>query len=450
MQGVSAAGVGPAGACAERAGSAHRGNRGKDVATHLATAVTSAATHCVRDLNAASAPALDSYVAAFRAGGSILVRPKAEFPGLTQVIESVGRLAVGSVLVTDLEGPPHEQPAASGTSDESVFAYHTSGSTGSPKCVIYRRAQVISHAQAVIDALGLGEEHAYAALPPMRFAYGLSIVTSHLLAEVPVTFIDAEWGLPGLESVTATDERPLAVYALPQHTPLLIASSLPAHRLARLFIAGGRLSGASAAALARRFPAMRLTNMYGQAEMGPRLAIWEGDPATFVEGTIGRPIRGVHLEIATGTSDSPATGDLLARSDHAMSYCLRAPYTDLEEFAGRVGLVRTGDLGTALPDGTLRHDGRADHILNVAGTKVDVRRLMSIVQDVAHPLLLNVGSRPTRVAGDVVPVVELVPDGPTPSSTIAIRRALGAEFGSLAALFDIRYVDRLSLKESGK
>lgn len=405
--------------------------------------------HCVSHANSATAAALDAYADAFRAGRSILVRPKAAFDGLTEVVRSVEKLAGARLFVTDLESAPsgdHTDVAG----DEPVFAYHTSGSTGSPKCVIYRHDQVISQAQAVAEALGLGEHVRYAALPPMRFAYGLSIVNSHLLSGVPVTFADAQWGLPGLETVAATDDRPLALYALPQYTPLLLASSLPEGRLVRLFIAGGRLSGASAAALSKRFPRMRLTNMYGQAEMGPRLATWDGDPADFVEGAIGRPIRGVDLDIAPADPADPGSGELLARSDHAMTYYLRAPYTQVEQFGGRVEPVRTGDLGARLPDGTLRHDGRADHIVNVAGTKVDVRRLVSIVQEVAHPLLINVGSRPTRVGGDVVPVVELVPDGPAPGGTASIRRALHGEFGSLAALFDIRYVDRLTLKESGK
>ena len=399
--------------------------------------------HCLGHTDPAVVPALDAFVEAFGAGESILVRPQAAYDGLERVAAQVAALAPGPLHVTDLQAAVATVPGGQTPWDQPLFAYHTSGSTGSPKCVIYRREQVLSHARAVREVLALGDEYAYAALPPMRFAYGLSIVTSHLLAEVPVTFTGTEWGLPGLTQIAADDDRPVALYALPQHTPLLLASSLGNERLERLFIAGGRLSGASAAALARRFPAMRLTNMYGQAEMGPRLATWEGRPQDFSEGTIGRPIPGVTITV----SDA---GEFFASSEHAMSACLRPPYEVVEEFAGRREPVRTGDLGSQLPCGALQHDGRADHIVNVAGTKVDVRRLVSIVQEVAHPLLVNVGSRPTRTGGDVVPVVEMVPDGPAPRSTAPIRRALHGEFGSLAALFDLRYVDRLTLKESGK
>ncbi len=409
----------------------------------------------VQHTDPAVGPALTRYIDAFHAGASILVRPKAAFDGLDAVVAAVRGLAPGSLLVTDLEEitddhaavvPTEADPPASATEpawSEPLLAYHTSGSTGSPKCVIYRRSQVLSHARAVSEVLELGEEHIYAALPPMRFAYGLSIVNSHLLSRVPVTFTTTDWGLPGLAQLAAGDDRPLAIYALPQHTPLLLACDLPSDRLARLFIAGGRLSGASAAALARRFPGMRLTNMYGQAEMGPRLATWDGRPADFTEGLIGRPIPGVGLDVGED-------GQLLARSDHAMSACLRPPYEAVADFAGSRQAVRTGDLGGRTADGLLRHEGRADHIVNVAGTKVDIRRVLSIVQDVARPLLVNVGSRPTRTGGDAVPVIEMVPDGPAPRSTTPIRRALHGEFGSLAALFDLKYVDRLTLKESGK
>lgn len=420
---------------------------------------------CVRHVDPEVSASYAAYTEALDRGASILVRPQEGFEGLDRVVDTVARMAAGPLLVTDLERSGHVvaqeretsvREAATPGSDrvgEALLAFHTSGSTGSPKCVVYRHEEVRSHARAVVDGLSLDDEFAYVALPPARFAYGLSIVTTHHLAGVPVTFAPTEWGLEGVSQVAAADPRGLAVYALPQHTPLLLASGLPADRLGRLIIAGGRLSGAAAGALARRFPAMRLSNMYGQAEMGPRLAMWHGSPADFTEGLIGRPIDGVDLDVAEGPGGpegASEVGELVARTDHAMSWCLRAPYDRLEEFAGRREFQRTGDLGAHLPNGDLRHEGRADHIVNVAGTKVDLRRVVEIVQAVANPLLVSVGSRPTRVGGDAVPVIEIVPDGPAPRATAPIRRALHTEFGSLAALFTLTFVDRPTVKESGK
>lgn len=387
------------------------------------------------------------YAAWWAGNGSVLVRPRLAFPGLERAVETVAQQASGPLLVTDLASPGHVVSVGSTAARlagdahaQSITAFHTSGSTGSPTCVIYRSLHISHHALSVAAALELDARLRYLALPPPQFAYGLSIVHSHVSAGVPVTFASPTMELP--PDVSALPARSLAVYALPQHTPFLLASPIPDVALARLFIAGGRISRASVTALARRFPQMRLTNMYGQAEMGPRLALWEGAPRDFKEGEIGLPLPGVEL----GIDDD---GTLLARSTHAMSWSLRPPYTDLRAFDGRTSLIRTGDLATRLPDGTFRHDGRGDHFLNVAGTKIEIRSILSVVQGVVNPLLVQIFSRPART-GDARPVIEMVTSGPGHRDKVHLRRALHTEFGSVAALFDLRYVERPTVSESGK
>ncbi len=394
--------------------------------------------------NVTAPRSLVRYADWFSQGASTLIRPRLPYDDFSCVTSAVAAMTPEALLVTDLEDQSESCSGLGATSEGqpsngAILAFHTSGSTGAPKCVIYGRAEAGSHAAVVAEVLELDGATTYLALPPPRFAYGLSILHSHLLADVPVTFVASG---TELSAAAPLDGRSLAIYALPQHAPLLLSSSLRPDSVERLFIAGGRLSQASAAALARRFPRMRLTNMYGQAEMGPRLATWEGDPLDFVEGMIGTPIPGVDLDVSPD-------GELLARSDHAMTWSIKPPYTNVEPFTGRHELVRTGDRATRLPDGTFRHDGRADHFLNVAGTKVDVRQITAIVTRVAEPLLVQVHSRPART-GDTVPVVEIVADGQPTVETVTIRRALHAEFGSLAALFDLRYVDTPTVKESGK
>lgn len=114
--------------------------------------------HCVGHTDSATDAALDAYVAAFRAGRSILVRPKADFEGLTQVVACVETLAGAPVFVTDLESTPAPAGGSASAPEQALFAYHTSGSTGSPKCVIYRHEQVVSHARAVTAALDLNTD----------------------------------------------------------------------------------------------------------------------------------------------------------------------------------------------------------------------------------------------------------------------------------------------------
>lgn len=396
--------------------------------------------------------ALDVYRRAVAAGSSVLVRPTAGYEGIDTVTGHLAALSSRPLLVTDLEGITREVAAAPGPDalDAPLLAFHTSGSTGRPKCVVYRRAVVERHARTIAAALRLREEAlAYVALAPPRFAYGLSIVHSHDAAGVPVTFAAAEQGLPGVAAVTGEQAADLAVYALPQHTPLLLGARLDPGRVRRIIVAGGRLSGAAARSLGARFPRADLTNMYGQAELGPRLSTWRGPLEEFVEGSVGHALPGVELQVRRRGEAEHAdeVGEIHARTPFAMWRHIRPPYDAVEP--GPEGFVRTGDRGVLLPDGQLRHEGRADHVINVAGTKVDAQVVRALVEKAFSPLVVRVGARPARVGGDDVPVVELVP-GARPVRVGDVRRVLHTEFGSLAGLCDVRVVDRLDLGESGK
>lgn len=390
--------------------------------------------------------ALVAYQAAVASGHSTLIRPATAYDGLDDVIRHVARASSQPLVVTDLAGPPRPvepisprstSAAEANATQEPLLAFHTSGSTGRPKCVIYRRSVVDAHARAIAARLRLADDEAtWVALPPPGFAYGLSIVHSHAMADVPVSFLDAEWGFPDLPR----DAGPLGMYVLPQHVPVLLSANLPAEGLRHVLVAGGRISGTAARAIAERFPAARLTNMYGQAELGPRLSTWSGPAAEFVEGTIGTPLPGVDLQVRGG--------EFHARTPFAMEAVVPAPYDAMLPGPG-AEFVATRDRGVIAADGTLRHEGRADHVLNVAGTKIDAQVVRGLVERAFAPIVVRIDARPARVGGDVVPVIQIVPGEETVRQG-AVRRVLHAEIGSVAALCDIRIVERLEVGESGK
>lgn len=371
---------------------------------------------------------------------------------VTRALEGrLSELAPGGLWGLDPSAGPVEVRAPRGLNGSRRWvAYHTSGSTGRPKCVIYTRETIDRHAKSVIDALDIQTGSRFLALPSYRFAYGLSIVFSHAMAAVPVLFCDARARLADAREWIDASDEPLALYLLPQHVPVLLHSSIDPGRLERVFIAGGRISGPSVEALARKFPNLRLTNMYGQAEMGPRLSVWDGDPKDFVEGSIGKPISGVQLKLADEERGRTEPVPLLASSEHAMWKCLKPPYEEFEDGPAPGKFIDTGDLAMRAPDGGLMHCGRGDHVLNVAGTKIDVRRVTSLIEDRFRPIIVRITSKPSRVAGDVLPVVEVVP---SPGETITkrdVRQTLHADYGNLASLFDVQIVSQLNLGESGK
>jgi acyl-coenzyme A synthetase/AMP-(fatty) acid ligase len=395
------------------------------------------------------AAALHRYLAALDDGRSVLVRPQGTYPGMDRVVVQVSALVDEPLLVTDLHGAEEvadtDRTSASELSGP-VLAFHTSGSTGTPKCVVYEVATVRAHAARITTSLDLSSAARYMSLVPVGFAYGLSIVHSHAWSGVDVRFV-AGIAADDLADLLATECNVL--YLLPQQASLLLtASGIRPAPSSRIIVAGGRLSGAAAAALADRYPGLQLTNMYGQAEMGPRLAVWQGPVAEFVEGNIGRPLPGVRLELSP--PNGAGQSSLLASTDHAMAFVIAPPYDEVQRGPAPGEQVVTGDLASLRPDGDLIHHGRADLVANVAGTKVDLRELADHVEDRFATIAVRVTTRPSRVTGDSLPVIHIVPCTDANYSAADVRRALRETWGSLATLAVVELVDHLALGEAGK
>ncbi len=385
------------------------------------------------------------------AGGVFAMPPGGGVDGKSPV--SVAMSAIGSSWGADVMSRRDRTVSASTTAEDvrGLVCYSTSGSTGAAKIVIYSAACVARHAAAVAEVLQLGEESLdYFALTPVRFAYGLSIVFSHRLSMVPVRFIVPELGLRSVADHGDQTTQPFGFYLLPQQVTQLLNAPIDSGRVERVFIAGGRISESSVEALARRFPHLRLTNMYGQAEMGPRLSVWEGSPDEFVEGSIGKPISGARLKLADEERGRNEPVALLASSAHAMWKSVSPPYDKFEGGPASGEFVNTGDVAVRASDGSLIHQGRSDHVLNVAGTKIDVRQVARLVEERYRPIVVRVTSKVSRVAGDVIPVMEIVPGLDDAITTRDVRQTLHADYGNLASLFDVRIVDHLNLGESGK
>lgn len=405
----------------------------------------------IRHLDSRAQKFIQEYLSSVEAGMSVLVRPQEAQKGFERVMAAFCALSTRATLVTDLGATSHVLDAADSETavDEPIFGFHTSGSTGQPKCVIYERSTVDSHAATIASTLRLSEGWTYLALPPVRYAYGLSILNSHHNAGVPVNFLQADWGLSGVADLTRGTTKPLAIYLLPQHTPLLLSAGLESERVGRLIVAGGRLSGASVESLARAFPDARLDNMYGQAEMGPRLSMWSGPLAAFQEGNIGFPIPGVDLKLAGDPHDQQPR-EILARSRYSMRYMLTYPYEALMDGPAPREFMTTGDLGTRLNTGEIIHHGRSDRWLNVAGTRINLQAIERLIDARYRPLLVKATGAPARVSGDNIAVVEIVEGSRPVGELSAVRRALHEEFGGLASMIRLRVVERLSAGESGK
>ncbi len=396
--------------------------------------------------------ALGDLLDALAASHSALVVPRQAYPGLERVVELVAGRSATPVLVTDLGGTSRRVDGSGSACSAvgPVLGFHTSGSTGHPKCVLYEQSTVAGHADMVAGTLRLDASASYVALPPANFAYGLSIVTSHARAGVPVTFVTAGTSSGPLAEMLAAATSPIVLYLLPQQATVAVACAELLGAVSTMVVAGGRLAGRVAAAIAAINPHIELVNMYGQAELGPRLSMWRGPLADFTEGTIGHPVPGAELRL--GPADEHGRAEILARSVHAMSGVIADPYDTVRP--GPAGEpVPTGDLAIAASAGAsggLVHAGRTDRFANVAGTKIDLADLTEQVQRLASPLALRIATRPARVSGDQVLVIQVVPQPGHHVTAPDLRRALRPVLGPLTAMADVHVVEHLALGEAGK
>ncbi|MCA0438464.1 MAG: AMP-binding protein [Austwickia sp.] len=375
--------------------------------------------------------------------------------------------AVRAILTELWGGPVTVMPAGAASAAIAAalragggLAFHSSGTTNASTCAVFDAATRRRHVAAVLATVGLTDDLTWCAMPAPGYAYGLSIVETHAAAGIEVTFLPRQDQARQLATFAATARWPLGLYLTPQALPVLLAAGLPAEAVRRVVVAGGRLSDAGARALTARFPGVDLTNMYGQAELGPRIATWRGPAAEFVAGDVGQPLPGVGItitpraDVGAGADVVPpvppapgAPGRILVTSQLAATFLIKDPAAGPQP---QPATVDTGDLGRYDERGHLIHCGRGDHILNVAGTKVDVEEMRRTLEEALQPIAVRIAHRPALVAGDVVPMVQVVAAAEAPLHARDVRRALHGTVGSIAALCDVRVVEALTVGESGK
>lgn len=295
----------------------------------------------------------------------------------------------------------------------------TSGSTGATKLVRLSARAVDANARAIAAALALTvDERAITTLPP-SYAYGLSVIHSHLAASATTILYAGSVTDPRFR-LAIERHHATSIAGVPHSYELLdrtgFLDTLPAP-LRTLTQAGGRLSPAMAASIASRARAAgkRFIVMYGQTEAVARIATLEVDPATFVPGAIGRAIPGGALALIDPDSGAPAAhaGELVySGANVMMGYAEQAG--DLAHGHELTRLV-TGDLGERLPDGSFRVTGRKSRFIKPFGLRVAL--------DSVEQRLAGVGVSAIATGDDALLVIAVL----TPADVAAAERFVAEE-----------------------
>lgn len=313
----------------------------------------------------------------------------------------------------------------------------TSGTTGSRNVVRLSKRNIVANAKSIIESLEISDGDRPITTMPMSYAYGLSILHSHLLAgastvltEHPLISPDF-WRSMRSSEVTTFGGVPFIYETLRK----LRFGDMDLPHLRYLTQAGGRLATGTTElfleAAARK--GWRFFTMYGQTEATSRIAYVPFDAARAKLGSIGVAIPGVTLglidDLGHAIDEPEQEGELTCRGDNvSMGYASDAE--DLARPDDNHGLLSTGDIARRDKDGYYNIVGRKKRIVKLFGHRVNLDEMEDVLRGADHDCacagrddLLKIfvaGGEAARVRADVATLTGLHRQGieVVPVSTI--------------------------------
>ncbi|MFQ5426146.1 MAG: benzoate-CoA ligase family protein, partial [Gaiellales bacterium] len=297
------------------------------------------------------------------------------------------------------------------TWDESPgFWLCTSGTTGHPKLVMHRHADVRVTAETYgRHVLEIDATDRCFSVAPMFHAYGLgNSLTFPLAVGASAVLEPTRPPTPSTVASTVTACEPTLFFSIPTFYAALASADLPPGTFStvRRAVSAAEPLPAEVWRQFRERVSVEILDGLGSTEA---LHIFVSNVAGSVRpGTSGVPVPGyeVRLEDATGASPGPGDpGFLQVKGDSTATGYWCAAEWSRRTFVGE--WLQTGDLYTVSGDGYYTYLGRADDMLRVSGEWVSPAEVEATL--VEHPAVLEaavVGE--TNEAGLQQPVAHVV------------------------------------------
>lgn len=250
----------------------------------------------------------------------------------------------------------------------------TSGSTANPKFVRVSQQNLNANAKGICQALRIDDTERAITSIPLGYAYGFSVLTSHIAAGASLVVCDSSvtsrefWDCARLNRVTAISGVPYTYVSLRRFAKQLFRDI----GIRRATQAGGRLAPAHVKQFAEEAAAAgaQFNPMYGQTEATARISVLPGNEAIDYPDSVGYPIPGTSVQISFAEQSDEETpyGELVVTgSSVMMGYATGA--ADLA-LGAEVRHISTGDLGFIDPNGRLFIRGRRRDFMKVTGIRI--------------------------------------------------------------------------------
>lgn len=275
--------------------------------------------------------------------------------------------------------------------DELALLLPTSGSTGSCKLVRISYRNIISNTESIISYLGIGTESRAAAMLPMHYTYGLSVINTHIYAGATLVLTDEK--IYSRKFWQIFDECKCdSIYGVPYTYELmdrlgLLKRTFPS--LKYMTQAGGKITEEMHLKLADYCGGngIDMYFMYGQTEATARMTYLPPDKAMEKPCSVGIAVPGGKIDIYTHNEgkvlEAFNRGEIVYSGENvAMGYakCIE----DLAKTYDWGNILHTGDIGYLDEDGYMYIEGRLDRYVKVMGCRLSLDEL-------EHYLNKNIG-----------------------------------------------------------
>lgn len=288
--------------------------------------------------------------------------------------DGVTAWSIGPGLPLVAADGPREVVAHAVEPGATAIILYTSGTTGAPKGVELTHANLFANAEAVLAYLQLGPQDSVLSVLAFYYAYGASVLHTHLMAGARLVLAQ-NLLFPHLLMETVAHERITGFSGVPSTFALLLERvRLQDHDLSSLRYltqAGGAMAPVLTERLRAAIPHARLFVMYGQTEATSRLTWLPPERLDEKLGSVGIPVQGVELRVLREDGSEAAageTGDVHVRGANVMRGYWRDPAATAQVLQD--GWLRTGDMGHQDADGFLWLAGRRSDMIKTGAHRV--------------------------------------------------------------------------------
>lgn len=335
---------------------------------------------------------------------------------VAEVAPSLPRLRALVVIGTEGHGPEalrfdalvaaasaDPPPVEIGEDDPFCMTY-TGGTTGRPKGVLTSHRNRAVTAQTVLVEEALDERDVVGIVTPLFHVAALNIMFQPAILAGATVALLSKWTVADFAAMVAATGM-TAAFMVPTQASMVVSD--PAFAAAtfatwtKVSFAGAPMPDWVQRELMARLPSLRLTQIYGQSEVGVVTVLrhWYLPDKL---GSIGRQAYNVDVEVVDpeGVPVAPgAVGEVVSRGENVMLGYYNEPEQTAHFF--RHGWGWTGDLATVDAEGFITLVDRSKDMIIAGGENIYPKEIENVLYD--HPAVLEcaVFGIPDEVWGEV-------------------------------------------------